>query len=269
MPVARSTSTYAIFAVVSVVLAAIIALAFPSILQSTGRQFASWAFADSVRQAFPSVSDSWVNEPTEAVERHLAQLAEQETPSIRERLSQAEFTDHVAEKIQFGVMDGGCEIVSLGIALESMGIDADLDSIVRDYLDLNGSYATGYSGSPYSVGAGYPAGIVEAANEYLGELSSTYSAHDLTGSSFDDLKQIVERGYPVLVWTTMGCAEPHFTGITDHKVEWYSNEHCVVMYGFDGPSVLASDPIDGLVERDEKRFRHVYDACGNMALAIY
>ena len=67
---------------------------------------------------------------------------------------------------------------------------------------------------------------------------------------------------------------PAFTGkvyrYSGKQVEWYHNEHCVVLYGFDltNNTVLVSDPIDGLVERELDRFREIYEKAGRMAMVI-
>ncbi|MBQ9001799.1 MAG: C39 family peptidase [Eggerthellaceae bacterium] len=213
----------------------------------------SQAFADSTRSAFSGLDDS-------------AAQAEDNGgfPVVR-----ADYAARVTSKLQNSVMSGGCELVSLGIALESMGIDVDLDRIVKDHLEIDGHFATGYSGSPYSEGAGYPPGIAAAANEYLASIGESVQAHDLSSASFDSLKNLVDMGYPVLVWTTMDLSDPQFARAFDNGVEWYSNEHCVVLYGFAGDKALVSDPLTGLVERDAARFADVYAQCGSMALAIY
>ena len=181
----------------------------------------------------------------------------------------ANYTARVGEKMQNSLMCGGCEIVSLGIVLESMGIDADLERIADDFLNVDGHFATGYSGSPYSEGAGFPPGIAAVANGYLESIGSKARAHDLTGQSFDELKDLVKKGYPVLVWSTMELEDPQFTNIFDGDVEWYDNEHCVVLYAVNGDEALVSDPLEGLVTRDVVRFADIYEQCGKHAVSVY
>ena len=213
----------------------------------------SQAYADSTRSAFSGLNDS------------AAQVEDNDGLPVE----RADYAAQVTSKLQNSVMRGGCELVSLGIALESMGIEADLDRIVEDHLEIDGHFATGYSGSPYSEGAGYPPGIEVAANKYLASIGESARAHDLSGASFASLKNLVNMGYPVLVWTTMDLSDPQFARAFDNGVEWYSNEHCVVLYGFEGDKALVSDPLTVLVERDATRFADVYVQCGSMALAIY
>ena len=87
--------------------------------------------------------------------------------------------------------------------------------------------------------------------------------------TFDELTALVKMGYPVLVWSTMNLEDPQLTGISDGNAEWYSNEHCVVLYALNGNDALVSDPLEGLVTRDASRFAAVYEQCGKHALAIY
>lgn len=179
------------------------------------------------------------------------------------------YADNIEELFQNGVLDGGCEIVSLGIVLNSMGYDVDPKRIADSYLDISGDFSTGYVGNPYWSGGGFPPGIVDAANAYLADQDSGFRAHDLTGTSFEYIEAVVATGRPVMIWSTIGLGEPLFTGITEGAVEWYDNEHCVVLYEVSDGTAYVSDPIEGFVEYDRDKFADIYEACGLMALAIY
>ena len=165
-------------------------------------------------------------------------------------------------------LPSGCEIVSLGVLMQSVGYDVTPNELADDYLVMDGSFSDGYAGSPYGAGGGFPPGIVGAANAYLAANGSSSYAYDLTGSTFEGLKGLLSHGYPVLVWSTMFVEEPMFSGAYDSDREWYDNEHCVVVYGVDDEGVLVSDPIEGYVVRDEAEFARIYDLCGNMAAAV-
>ena len=64
--------------------------------------------------------------------------------------------------------------------------------------------------------------------------------------------------------------EPWFSYFQDDdtKDAWCDNEHCVVLYGVDGDSVLVSDPLEGLVEGDAEAFAQIYEACGSRAVLV-
>ena len=179
---------------------------------------------------------------------------------------------HAPYKDQVGTMDqndvglpSGCEIVSLAVLLQSLGFDADPSQIADEHLVMDGNFGTGYAGSPYGAGGGYPPGIVGAANSYLLATGSSVHAYDLTGTSFEGIKGLVSHGYPVLVWATMFGEDPIFSNAFDGEAEWYVNEHCVVVCGISDEGVMTSDPIEGYVVYDEGDFARIYYLCGNMA----
>ena len=183
--------------------------------------------------------------------------------------TQAPFTDQVGVINQNSAgLPSGCEVVSLAVLLQSLGFDVDPTLIADEYLIMDGNFGTGYAGSPYGAGGGYPPGIVDAANGYLLTSGSDAHAYDLTGTSFDGLKGLVWHGYPVLVWSTLFGEEPMFSDTYDGDMEWYVNEHCVVVFGVTDEGVLISDPIEGYAVCDEEEFARIYDLCGNMAAAV-
>ena len=239
---------------IALAIAAIAALCLLALLVGHGSANSeSLAFADPARATFAGLSD----------------VAGQEENELELPANRVDYASRISTKMQNAFMSGGCELVSLGIALESMGIPADLDRIADEFLVIDGHFATGYSGSPYTQGGGYPPGIAAAANGYLESLGETARAHDFTGESFDTLTSLLNKGYPVLTWTTMGFENPRFSGKFDNGVEWYDNEHCVVVYGIEGDRVLVSDPLSGFCEVDLERFADLHAQCGNMALAIF
>ena len=48
----------------------------------------------------------------------------------------------------------------------------------------------------------------------------------------------------------------------------YANEHCIVVYGIRDGEVLCSDPLRGLTSAPLGEWYAVWDACGQMAVAI-
>ena len=185
--------------------------------------------------------------------------------------SDVDYVANIKAMDQNESLPGGCEIVSLVIVLDSMGIEATPEEIADDYLEVDDDYLNGYAGSPYFAGGGFAAGIVKAANLFLKTNRVDAQAYDLTGSTFDSLLALTKCGYPVLVWTTMLLDEPYFSVFQDDEDEanaWYDNEHCVVLYGMKDDVVLVSDPLEGLVERDAKTFADVFEMCGSRAALV-
>lgn len=183
----------------------------------------------------------------------------------------SDFTGRVKEYLQMPDLAGGCEIASLMCVLEAMGLDVDVDDLIENHLPLNegSSFASSFIGSPYIMGSGYPPVLMRCANSYLAKEGARIRAISMVGCSFDDVVREVEQGRPVMVWTTMEMAPVMHSQIYSDGFEWYDNEHCVVVYGMDDDGVKVSDPLDGLVVRDEQAFREIFDDCGGLAVTFY
>jgi len=184
------------------------------------------------------------------------------------------FTQQVYFVSQYPELPTGCESVALTIVLLSMGFDLEKTTIADYYLDYSwDDFVNAYVGDPYSyegMGA-YPPAIAKAANDYLKSQSSKMVAYDITGTSWDGLFYYIDRGYPVIIWTTSYAYEPWYSDYEYDGWYWYENEHCVVLYGIDriDSSVWVSDPTSGDVAYDTGHYRWVYEACGSMAVVIY
>lgn len=204
----------------------------------------------------------------------VTQYVSEEVESVQTAPSRARSASNVGELLQMPALPAGCESVALTAVLASMGFDLGLTDIVDRYLSVDptgADFVTSFAGDPYYSGGALPPALVSAANAYLadqGERAGNLRARDITGASFDDLRALSDDGFPVLVWTTMYMTDPEFSGDMRDGWAWYYNEHCVVVYGFEGSDVLVSDPLEGLVRRDASEFRRLYEACGSMAAYI-
>ena len=195
---------------------------------------------------------------------------ESEEPEEPEGPQTFDFTEHISTPLQEPYW-AGCEPAALTAALQAMGYEVTLDEIVTEYLDYaeDGDWVNGYNGDVYYSGMTYPPCIVNCANKFLTAQGSSLRFKNYTGASFDDVLALIDRGIPVLVWSTMYMEEPWFTGVVLEDYEWYENEHCVTVYGVDeNGDILVMDPLEGLVVRDRTQFQHLYEECGCMAVAL-
>jgi uncharacterized protein YvpB len=96
------------------------------------------------------------------------------------------------------------------------------------------------------------------------------------GASLDDLcAQYVEKGYPVAVWTTVDWEEPYTTlTLQDEadpatEVVLISNEHCVLLVGFDSEAYYFNDPLYSKCYRVPRDQAHTpYELMGSQAVVI-
>ena len=179
-------------------------------------------------------------------------------------------SSHVRELLQLPEFPSGCEPTSLTIVLRAMGYDVDIEDMFEGYVPLDATWtdSTSFLGDPYEGGGCFPPVIVNAANDFLSDHGSTATAMDITGSTFRRSARHRRRRHAVILWTTMYQEEPSFSGQEIGPYEWYTNEHCVVVYGSEGDEVLVSDPLDGLVKRDRAYFSALFETCGSMAVVI-
>ncbi|MCH1983270.1 C39 family peptidase [Ruminococcus sp. OA3] len=172
----------------------------------------------------------------------------------------------------------GCESVSLTMALEFLGFELEKTTIADQYLIRSTTnFAEGYVGDPYSDhGAGiFPPGLTETANGFLKVHDSGMSAYDITGVEFEELYSYIAAGYPVLIWSTMYYDEPQFAGAFstagDRTYEWYNNEHCIVLGGYDltQNTAILFDPLRDTQVMEIPDMKYLYDAVGKYAVVIY
>lgn len=187
----------------------------------------------------------------------------------------------------------GCELVSTSMLLAYYGFDISAGELVsggyietceltEDPADKNilhgGDPNKVFIGDPYDeAGYGcYSGAILAGLRRYLD--NEFFDAVDLSGISLSDLcMEYIDFGEPVLVWASLDM-EPTFrteinTWIIDETGEiftWTSNEHCMVLVGYDEEYYCFHDPQKGACslyprELAEQRFREL----GSQAITIH
>lgn len=161
----------------------------------------------------------------------------------------------------------GCESVSTVMLLQFLGIPITVDQFIENYLEKqdfeekNGvMYGPDprkfFCGSPYdedSFGCYAPV-IVRALKRVFDELSeenqAVYEALDETGSSLEDLcEKYLDKGMPVICWACINMRQP-IVGPdwklyeTGEDFTWISNEHCMLLVGYDEKGYWFNDPYD-------------------------
>lgn len=174
----------------------------------------------------------------------------------------------------------GCEITALTMALQYYGYDVDKIRMASEYLPTAGTgnyygddgrlYGNDlnqyFIGDPFTEG-GIICGtgaIISAADVYLESQGSTMRAVDRTGSSPEELYELVSQDIPVVVWVTIGMqdrytAQGWYTENGDY-VDWSTNDHGAVLIGYTEDSVIIADPISGETEYDRNQFEKVFES---------
>ena len=161
----------------------------------------------------------------------------------------------------------GCELVSTSMALAYTGTMITAQELVTEgYIEAVDFYSkkgdkTLYGGDPNKVFIGDPlkedgygcfSGAIVSALEKLLP-SNKYEVKDLTGTELNDLCRLyIDKDIPVIVWASLDM-KPTFRSEknswtieeTGEKFTWISNEHCLVLVGYDDDNYYFNDPQKG------------------------
>ena len=161
---------------------------------------------------------------------------------------------------QSGAYPTGCESVSAVMLLQYLGYDISVDTFIEQYLEKEDfeeregvwygpDPRTHFCGSPYdedSFGCYAPV-ICKALEKILGD---AYEVLDRTGTEIDILiREYIDREMPVVFWACINMREP-ITGPqwklkeTGETFTWISNEHCMLLVGYDEEGYYFNDPYD-------------------------
>lgn len=154
----------------------------------------------------------------------------------------------------------GCESVSTVMLLQYLGYDISVDTFIEQYLEKENfeeregvwygpDPRTCFCGSPYdedSFGCYAPV-ICKALEKILGD---AYEVSDRTGTEIDILlREYIDREMPVIFWACINMREP-ITGPqwklkeNGETFTWISNEHCMLLVGYDEEGYYFNDPYD-------------------------
>lgn len=189
---------------------------------------------------------------------------------------------------QLPELPAGCEITSATIALNYYGFNVTKMEMLK-YLpmveapDKNGRWVTpseAFVGNPkFSYYGCYSPVIKKAINNYWeAENITGYEVENISNIEFVNLYGEIEKGNPVIIWASMYMVNIN-TNLNSWTVQdgstfrWTSNEHCLVLIGFDvkNDTVILSDPWDprGTVEYPRATVQKVYEQMGKQSLVIH
>lgn len=197
--------------------------------------------------------------------------------------------DHTSIKIpgvpkynQYPELPTGCEATALAMLLSWGGYSVSKFDVVEklpkgekvrliDGVWHGANPAEQFVGDPYSDDGSF--GVFEGPILATIETFMPGKGINLTGQHFDTLQDILKSGKPVLAWTTIS-QKATFHGKTwqDENgvmINWYSNEHAVVITGIEGDQVIVNDPYTGKEEHyNSERFEANWASIGKRAVTL-
>ena len=173
-----------------------------------------------------------------------------------------------------------CEVTSLTMVLNHLGINADKLDIADNYL-TKGEYGVtdprkAFVGDPRteenSRGCYAPV-LVEAANKYLSAKGSGKTAKDISGGDLEKLFPYIDKGIPVIVWGIMDCQKSEVVSIGEadgQTLNWVRPEHCMVLVGYSDTEITEADPYYGAIKTyTREQFKSGYNDLFKQAIAIF
>jgi len=162
---------------------------------------------------------------------------------------------------QFPAYPTGCETISTMMVLQYWGENVSTETFIDTHLEKSNYYQKDgktYGPNPYDKFVGDPrndyslgcfAPVIERALiSYFGNSNHVINT---TGLSMDTLcAQYVQYDIPVLVWVSIymeqvGLGFTWYDETNGEKLQWRTNEHCMVLVGYDKTHYYFNDPYSG------------------------
>lgn len=180
----------------------------------------------------------------------------------------------------------GCESVSAVMLLQYLGYSITPEEFIDIYLEkkefekkegiLYGPDPNKYfCGSPYDENSfGCYAPVLKRAIEKV--VKEEYLVIDETDTDLEELKrEYLDQGMPVIFWACIKMREPIVGPSwvlfeTEEEFTWISNEHCMLLVGYDDEGYYFQDPDEnrGLMHYEKKLVENRHKAQYNMAIGM-
>lgn len=183
----------------------------------------------------------------------------------------------------------GCEITALTTLLNYYGFNAEKTDMAKNYLPTSwgnpktvdgklykDSFYDYFIGDPFSKGYGcFSPAIERAASSYISSHGGGYTVKNISGCHPDTLYEYLIAGTPVLCWATDGMIEPEYyetwyDNATGEQLDWYLNEHCFVLAGFNiaNSTVTLNDPMKGIIDYNIDKFEVRFKQMHSQAIVL-
>ena len=173
----------------------------------------------------------------------------------------------------------GCESVALTLLLRYYGVSVSPDNVISNLRKGDLPYNENgvlYGGNPELefIGNPYWANSYGVYNNPIANVANIYKSGAIvkTNFPFSEVLNLINQNKPVVVWTSMHLAVPYISRSwiykpTGEKISWKSNEHAVLVVGYNSYYVVISDPLTGTIRyQDRSTFESRYNYYGKRAV---
>ena len=242
--------------------------------------------ADDVTETAPALNDP---EYTDIPDEDNTEAPEEITSRQRKEYDSNSVYIDMANILQNPELPVGCEITALTILLNYYGFNAEKTDMAKNYLPTSwgnpktvdgklykDSFYDYFIGDPFSRGYGcFSPAIERAASSYISSHGGGYTVKNISGCHPDTLYEYLIAGTPVLCWATDGMIEPEYyetwyDNATGEQLDWYLNEHCFVLAGFNiaNSTVTLNDPMKGIIDYNIDKFEVRFKQMHSQAIVL-
>ncbi len=186
-------------------------------------------------------------------------------PTTTTTIGKPRAASHVIKNVplikQFPSYPTGCETISAIMALRYVGENISTEDFINNHLETGDFYTKDgklYGPDPYDKFVGNPrneyslgcfAPVMERA--LISCLGDNNRVQNTTGLTLEQLcAQYIENDIPVLVWVSIymepvGLGSVWYNEKNGEKLQWRTNEHCMVLVGYDQTQYYFNDPYSG------------------------
>lgn len=195
----------------------------------------------------------------------------------------------VAPILQNPELPTGCEATAGTMLLSAYGYSVDKMKVAErlekgERIEYKGKwYAKSpdevFIGNPetiYGYGA-FPNVLANAMQQVIDETDGKYKVVPLYGESEQEILKRIDSGLPVCIWSSMNDLEIEYRKgwylikeeqMTEEYFYWPSNEHVLVLIGYDETDVTVCDSLKGICEYNRESFFRHYRQVGEYALVL-
>lgn len=169
----------------------------------------------------------------------------------------------------------GDEFAAAASFLNAYGYDANIYSLLDTMNYDEENFVLCYVGDARTdTGYCFAGSLVVCMNNYLAHNDAAIHTQNFTGMTFEELKEYVNSGNPLIVWFTNDYQLPRYNGqVYNDHFQMYENAHCVVVYDVSNGVVSFADSLveenNGKTGMAEDEFRQIWEACGSQCIGVY
>lgn len=222
-------------------------------------------------------------------EKESEQVRKSEFIKRKENIEKVEYVEKIECILQNPELPTGCEATAAAMLLNAYGYPVD-KMTVADYMEKsnkieeNGTvYACHpnetFIGTPdtiYGYGA-FPNVVAKAMQRVIDMQDGKYEACPLYGKTKEEILSLIDTGNPVCIWASSDNREIEYRKgwyliqdgkVTDEYFYWPSNEHVLVLTGYDEVTVTVCDPQKGVCTYPKEDFFRHYEQVGKYAVMM-